>query len=167
MGEDRAVLAFFGEDTGLEEQIADGGVVIDAHVAGDELDVGAGVGGAANRRRHDEVSIGGKRPGGARNCHARPDVGKSQRDIVGIFAAELVLGEEVEFFGGAREESDGAAHRAVAENAGGGAAGDFDASDFHGYELRPIDPTAEGVVSWDAIPKDEGSAGAGRSDAAQ
>ena len=42
-----AVLALFGEHAGLEKEIADRGVVIDAHIAGDELHVGA----ACRRRR--------------------------------------------------------------------------------------------------------------------
>src|ERR1035438_6119045 len=45
VGEHGAVLPLFGKDAGFEEQIAGGGVVIDAHIGGDELHVGVGIGG--------------------------------------------------------------------------------------------------------------------------
>ena len=101
VGDHRAVLALFGKDAGLEKEIADGSVVIEAHIAGDELDVGAGVGGAANGGGHDEVAIGGEGARRTGNCQARPHVGKPGGDIVSSVVAVLVFGEDVEFFGAA------------------------------------------------------------------
>ena len=86
---------------------------------------------------------------------------------MGRVIAVLVFGQHVELFRRPREQTDGAAHGAIAKNAGGGAARNFRAPGFVGHELGPIDPAAKGVVGGDAVPKNEGPAGAGRSDAAQ
>ena len=96
------------------------------------------------------------------------DVRKPGGEIVGSCRCRYSYSaEHVELFRRPREQSDGAAHGAIAEDAGGGAARNLRASDFVGYELGPVDPAAEGIVGGNAVPKNEGPAGAGRSDAAQ
>src|ERR1019366_2511086 len=167
VGEHGAVLPLLGKDAGFEEQIVGGGVVIDAHIGGDKLHVGVGIGGAANGGGDDVVAVGGEGAGGTGDGEARPRLGESGGDIVGVFVAELVFGEHVHGFGLAGENSDRPAHGAVAKDAGGGAAGNLGAPDFVGDELGPVDPAAKRVVGGNAIPKDEGTAGAGRPDAAQ
>src|ERR1017187_7534036 len=153
-------------DAGFEDEVAGGCVVIDAHIGGDELHVGVGIGGAANGGGGDVVAVGGEGTGGAGDGEARPRLGESGGDIVGVFVAELVLGEHVQGLGLAGENSDSPAHGAVAKDAGGGAAGNLGAPDFVGDELGPVDPAAKRVVGGNAIPKDEGAAGARRPDAA-
>ena len=130
--------------------------------------VGARVGDAANGGGHDEVAVAGECAGRAGNGEAWTRRREKPVEISWVFSLpNSYSAQHVEFFGRAREESDGAAHGAVAEDAGGGAARNLGAADFVGHELRPIDPAAEGIVGGNAIPEDERAAGAGRSDTAQ
>ena len=88
-----------------------------------------------------------------------PQVGEGGGKLVGVLVAGFIGGIDA-VGAGAGEELDGSAHGEVAEDAGGGSPGDFDAVEFGGRETVPIHPTAEGVVFGDAVPKQQRAAGA-------
>ena len=86
---------------------------------------------------------------------------------MGVPGAGVVAEGVVVFRRLGAEKGDGTAHGEIAEEAGGCAAGDFDAVDIVGKEAGPVDPAAEGVVHGDGIEQDKGAAGARRSHPAE
>ncbi len=148
----RAVFAIFDQHIGFEIQVAPRAEMIEVDIAGYEPDGSLLVDRAADRHRHDVVSVGGEGAPGAGEGPLGPEVAEARRDVVRIVVADFVVPKQPQPFGGPREDSDGAAHGTVAEDAGRRAAKDLDARDLIGRELRPIYPTAKGVVGGNAIP---------------
>ncbi len=88
-------------------------------------------------------------------------------DLILAAVAAFIGETQVERLRLGAEHGDGAAHGAVAEQAGGGAFGDLDAIQILRREERPVDPAAKGTVQGDAVPQDQRAAGAGGPETAQ
>ena len=56
----------------------------------------------------------------------RPEIGEAEPGVLGIFVAAFEAGIHVTLLGRTRDQGDGAGHGAIAEDAGGCAAHDFD-----------------------------------------
>ncbi|SRR5258708_1400632 len=151
----------FGEYVEPREETIVGSEQIDAGIAGHELDARAMVHCAPDRRRHNEVAVGCEGASERRDRDVAPQVGCAGKDFVRVAIADLVTALEMEPLRGPREQPKGAAHREVAEKAGGCAARNLDTLQFLRGEAVPVQPAAEWIVLGHAVPQNEGPAGAG------
>src|SRR5262245_59365632 len=86
---------------------------------------------------------------------------------MGIAVAALVLAVQQIALRRTGEDGDRATHGAIAEYARRGAAGNHNALELLGLELSPVNPAAKRIVRRDAVPQNQRTACARRTDAAQ